>query len=41
MSWLSRDGKLLLAVRPLQTFSASFVSIFLAVYLSLLGFPSG
>jgi MFS family permease len=39
LSWLSRDGKLLLAVRPLQTFSASFVSIFLAVYLSLLGLP--
>ncbi len=39
LSWLSRDGKLLLAVRPLQTFSAGFVSIFLAVYLSLLGLP--
>jgi len=39
LSWLSRDGKLLLAVRPLQTFSASFVSILLAVYLSLLGLP--
>lgn len=39
LRWLSRDGKLLLAVRPLQTFSASFVSIFLAVYLSLLGLP--
>lgn len=39
LSWLSKDGKLLLAVRPLQTFSASFVSIFFAVYLSLLGLP--
>ena len=37
MSWLSRDGKILLAARPLQSFSASFVSIFIAVYLSLIG----
>jgi len=39
LSWLSKDGKLLLAVRPLQTFSATFVSIFFAVYLSLLETP--
>ena len=39
LEWLSRDGKLLLAIRPLQTFSSSFVSIFFAVYLSLLGLP--
>lgn len=39
MSWLSKDGKFLLAVRPLQTFSATFVSIFFAVYLSLLELP--
>ncbi len=39
MNWLSKDGKLLLAVRPLQTFSATFVSIFFAVYLSLLEMP--
>ena len=39
MDWLSRDGKLLLAVRPLQTFSSSYVSIFFAVYMSLVGIP--
>ena len=39
MDWLSRDGKLLLAVRPLQTFSSSYVSIFFAVYMSLVGVP--
>ena len=39
MNWLSKDGKLLLAVRPLQTFTATFVSIFFAVYLSLLELP--
>jgi len=39
LSWLSKDGKFLLAVRPLQTFSATFVSIFFAVYLSLLELP--
>lgn len=39
LNWLSRDGKFLLAIRPLQTFSSSFVSIFFAVYLSLLDLP--
>jgi MFS family permease len=39
LSWLSGDGKILLAVRPFQSFSASFVSIFFAVYLSLIGLP--
>jgi MFS family permease len=39
LDWLSRDGKLLLAVRPLQTFSSSYVSIFFAVYMSLVGIP--
>ena len=39
MDWLSRDGKLLLAVRPLQTFSSSYVSIFFAVYMTLVGVP--
>jgi MFS family permease len=39
LDWLSRDGKLLLAVRPLQTFSSSYVSIFFAVYMSLIGVP--
>ena len=39
LNWLSRDGKLLLAVRPLQTFSSSYVSIFFAVYMTLVGVP--
>ncbi len=39
LSWLSRDGKLLFAVRPLQSFSSGFVSVFFAVYLSLMGLP--
>jgi MFS family permease len=39
LDWLSRDGKLLLAVRPLQTFSSSYVSIFFAVYMTLVGVP--
>jgi len=39
LSWISRDGKLLLAVRPLQSFASSFVSVFLAVYLSIVGLP--
>jgi MFS family permease len=39
LDWISRDGKLLLVARPLQSFSASFVSIFIAVYLSYLGLP--
>jgi MFS family permease len=39
LDWVSRDGKLLLVARPLQSFSASFASIFIAVYLSHLGLP--
>ena len=39
LEWVTRDGKLLLFARPLQSFSASFVSIFIAVYLSFLGLP--
>jgi len=39
LSWLSRDGKILFAVRPLQSFSSGFVSVFFAVYLSLIGLP--
>jgi len=39
LSWLSRDGKILFAVRPLQSFSSGFVSVFFAVYLSLMGLP--
>ncbi len=39
LDWVDRNGKLLLAVRPLQSFAASFVSIFFAVYLKSLGLP--
>lgn len=39
LDWITRDGKLLLFARPLQSFSASFVAIFIAVYLSFLGLP--
>ncbi len=39
LDWVDRNGKLLLVVRPLQSFAASFVSIFFAVYLSSLGLP--
>jgi len=39
LDWVTRDGKLLLFARPLQSFSASFVAIFIAVYLSFLGLP--
>ena len=39
LDWVTRDGKLLLFARPLQSFSASFVTIFIAVYLSFLGLP--
>ena len=39
LEWVTKDGKLLLFARPMQSFSASFVSIFIAVYLSFLGLP--
>lgn len=39
LSWLSTDGKLLLAARPLQSFASSFVSVFFAVFLSKVGLP--
>jgi len=39
LDWISRDGKLLLVARPLQSFSVSFTSIFITVYLSHLGLP--
>lgn len=39
LDWITRDDKLLLFARPLQSFSASFVAIFIAVYLSFLGLP--
>lgn len=39
LDWVNRDGKILLLVRPLQSFSAGFVSIFFVVYLSMIGLP--
>lgn len=39
LGWLSRDGKILMAVRPIQSFASGFVSVFFAVYLGLLGAP--
>jgi MFS family permease len=37
-SWLSKDGKLLLAARILRTFAYGFLSVILAIYLKLIGF---
>jgi MFS family permease len=37
-SWLSRDGKLLLAAKTVRTFAYGFLSIILAIYLKLIGF---
>jgi hypothetical protein len=38
LNWLSRDGKLLLTARILRTFGYGFLSVIIAIYLSLLGF---
>jgi MFS family permease len=38
LSWISKDGKLLLTARILRTFAYGFLSIILAIYLKLLGF---
>jgi MFS family permease len=37
LEWVHRNGKILLAVRPIQAFATSFVSIFFAIYLKTLG----
>src|SRR5919198_2121370 len=37
-SWLTRDGKLLLAARTIRTFAYGFLSVILAIYLKLIGF---
>jgi MFS family permease len=37
-SWLSKDGKLLLAAKILRTFAYGFLSVILAIYLKLIGF---
>ena len=38
LSWLSRDGKLLLCARIVRTFAYGFLSVILAIYLKLIGF---
>jgi len=38
LTWISRDGKLLLTVRILRTFGYGFLSVLIAIYLKLLGF---
>ena len=37
-SWLTRDGKLLLAAKIVRTFAYGFLSVILAIYLKLIGF---
>jgi MFS family permease len=39
LDWVNRNGKILLAVRPIQAFAGSFVSLFFAIYLNSLGLP--
>jgi MFS family permease len=39
LDWINRNGKILLAVRPIQAFAGSFVSIFFVIYLNSLGLP--
>jgi len=39
LDWVNRNGKILLAVRPMQAFAGSFVSIFFVIYLKSLGLP--
>ena len=39
LDWVNRNGKILLAVRPIQAFAGSFVSLFFAIYLNTLGLP--
>jgi MFS family permease len=38
LDWLTQDGKLLLSARIIRTFSYGFLSMILAIYLSLIGF---
>ena len=39
LDWVNYDAKILLLVRSLNGFATSFVSIFIAVYLKLIGLP--
>ena len=38
LNWLTKDGKLLISARIVRTFSYGFLSMILAIYLSLIGF---
>jgi len=38
LDWLTKDGKLLITVRTVRTFSYGFLSVILAIYLNLVGF---
>lgn len=38
LSWLTRDGKLIIAARIIRTFAYGFLSIILAIYLKSIGF---
>lgn len=38
LDWLTKDGKLLISVRTVRTFSYGFLSVILAIYLNLIGF---
>lgn len=40
LRWVSRDGKRILAARALRSFAYGFLSVVLAIYLSLLGFEA-
>jgi MFS family permease len=40
LSWMSRDGKLVLATYGLRSFAYGFVSVILAIYLGVAGFDS-
>ena len=36
--WISRDGKVIILARGIRSFAQGFVSVFLAIYLTKLGF---
>jgi MFS family permease len=38
LTWLSDDGRLILAARIIRTFGYGFLSVVLSIYLALLGF---
>ena len=38
LSWINRDARLITAARGTRTFSQSFISVIMAIYLAELGF---